>query len=147
MTKILFICKSDRIASKMAAAYLSHRLAELGCEDFETFSAGTMVRRGDGIPDVAVNLLKSIDCTVPTLMSTQLTLKEIRNADLIVCLSEEVFFRVTEGYRSAKYKTISLMNKFGNGEDVFEPRSTLESCRNCLAMMKSALDNMAERLK
>ena len=147
MTNILFICKSDRIAAKMAAAYLSHRLEELGCKEVETFSAGTSVRRGDGIPEVAVNFLKSIGCTVPLLMSTQLTLKEIRNADLIVCLSEETFVRVSDGYKSAKYKTINLMAKFGGGEDVFEPRSTLESCRNCMAMMKSSLDNMAERLK
>ncbi len=146
MTKVLFICRSDRIAGKMAAAYLARKMAELGQTDFEATSAGTAVRHGDGIPEVAINVLKEFGCTVPIISSNQLTLKDIRNADLIVCLTEELLRQITGGYKSARGKTVSLMSMVSDGRDVFEPRSTAEICRQCLRMMKPALDRMAERL-
>ncbi len=146
MTKILFICKSDRIAGKMAAAYLSHRLSELGKTEFETASAGVAVRHGDGIPQIAVDVLKEEGCTVQTISSNPLTLKEIQNADLIVCLTGELLKEVMGNYKSAKGKTVSLMGMVSDGRDIFEPRSTAEACRQCLRMMKPALERMAERL-
>ncbi len=146
MTKVLFICRSDRIAGKMAAAYIAHKMAELGQVDFEATSAGTAVRHGDGIPEIAVNVLKEYGCTVQTITSNQLTLKDIRNADLVVCLTGELLKEITGGYRSAKGKTVSLMSMIKDGRDVFEPRSTADACRQCLQMMMPALDRMAERL-
>jgi len=146
MTKVLFICKSDRIAGKMAAAYLANKMAELGQTDFEATSAGTAVRHGDGIPEVAVNILKEFGCTVQTITSNPLTLKDIRNADLIVCLTAELLREITGGYKSARGKTVSLMGMLSDGRDVFEPRSTADACRQCLQMMMPALDRMAERL-
>ncbi|MBQ7651401.1 MAG: hypothetical protein IJS15_10605 [Victivallales bacterium] len=146
MTKVLFICRSDRIAGKMAAAYLARKMAELGQTDFEATSAGTAVRHGDGIPEVAVNVLKEFGCTVQTITSNPLTLKDIRNADLIVCLTAELLRDITGGYKSARGKTVSLMSMLRDGRDVFEPRSTADACRQCLQMMMPALDRMAERL-
>ena len=146
MTKVLFICRSDKIAGKMAAAYIAHKMAELGQTDFEATSAGTAVRHGDGIPEVAVNVLKEYGCTVQTITSNQLTLKDIRNADLVVCLTGELLREITGNYRSAKGKTVSLMSMVKDGRDVFEPRSTADACRQCLQMMMPALNRMAERL-
>ena len=146
MTKILFISRSDRISGKMAASYLAHRLTELEQTDFEVTSAGTAVRHGDGIPEIAINVLKEFGCTVPIISSNQLTLKHISNADLIVCLTDELYKQITGGYRSAKGKTVSLMSMVSDGRDVFEPRSTAEACRQCLRMMKPALERLAERL-
>ena len=146
MTKVLFICRSDRIAGKMAAAYMTHKMAELGQTDFEATSAGTAVRHGDGIPEVAVNVLKEFGCIVQTIASNPLTLKDIRNADLIVCLTAELLREITGGYKSAKGKTVSLMSMVSDGRDVFEPRSTADACTQCLKMMMPALDQMAERL-
>lgn len=130
----------------MAAAYIAHKMAELGQVDFEATSAGTAVRHGDGIPEIAVNVLKEYGCTVQTITSNQLTLKDIRNADLVVCLTGELLKEITGGYRSAKGKTVSLMSMIKDGRDVFEPRSTADACRQCLQMMMPALDRMAERL-
>ena len=146
MTKVLFICRSDRIAGKMAAAYLARKMAELGQTDFEATSAGTAVRHGDGMPEIAAEVLKEFGCTAQTISSNKLSLKDIRNADLIVCLSEELLREITGGYKSAKGKTVSLMSMLGGGRDIFEPRSTADACRQCLRMMMPALDRMAERL-
>ena len=146
MTKILFISRSDRISGKMAASYLAHRMTELEQTDFEVTSAGTAVRHGDSIPEIAVNVLKEFGCIVPIITSNQVTLKDIRNADLIVCLTGELLKEITGGYMSARGKTVSLMSMLSDGRDVFEPRSTAEACRQCLRMMKPALDRMAERL-
>lgn len=146
MTRILFISRSDRISGKMAASYFMHRIGELELADIEVASAGTAVRHGDGIPEVAINVLKEFGCTVPIISSNQLTLKDIRNSDLIVCLTEELLRQITGGYKSARGKTVSLMSMVSDGRDVFEPRSTAEICRQCLRMMKPALDRMAERL-
>ena len=39
MVNILFVCESNRIASKMAAAYLAGKLKSLGATDFNVQSA------------------------------------------------------------------------------------------------------------
>ena len=72
-------------------------------------------------------------------------------ADLIVCLSAAVLKKLTDDFFSARGKAIHIMTQLPdrpeNLRDVFEPRSNVESCRNCLAMMRPALDNMAEKMK
>ena len=151
MVRILFVCESNRIASKMAAAYLAGKLKSLGATDFDVQSAGLRVRKGDGMPTVAQQVITELGYDCGWMSSKQLDLKEVRSAELIVCLSGAVLKKVSDDFFSARGKIIHLMTQLPERpetlRDIFEPRSNLESCRNCLAMMRPALDNMAERLK
>lgn len=146
MSQILFICNSNRSASKMAAAYLAHKLIEAGRSDFDVISAGLAVRKGDGIPQAAIDVLAEVGAKSETLLARQLSLKEIKSSDLIICLTDEVLKKVTDSFRSSHGKTIHLMTLADGKRDVFEPRSTPDACRNCLNMMKPALDTLAARL-
>ena len=150
MVRILFVCESNRIASKMAAAYLAGKLKSLGATEFDIQSAGLHVRRGDGMPPAAQQVITELGYDCGWMSSKQLDLKEVRSAELIVCLSSEVLKKVSDDFFSARGKIIHIMTQLPERpatlRDVFEPRSNLESCKNCLAMMRPALDNMAEKL-
>lgn len=145
MSSILVVCNSNRIASKMAAAYLAFKLKELGGTDFTVQSAGMAVRRGDAIPQAAVDVLAETGLAVENIGVIQLGLKEIKAADLIICMTADIVKKLTMSYQSAKGKTV-LISGMTDKRDIFEPRSNKESCRNCLAMMKTSLDVIAERL-
>lgn len=151
MVHILFVCESNRIASKLAAAYLAGKLKELGATDFDVQSAGFNIRRGDGMPPAAQQVIAELGYDCGRIAASPMALRDVRTADLIVCLSGAVLKRVTDGFFSARGKAIHLMSQLPERperlRDVFEPRSNLESCKNCLAMMRPALDNMAQRLK
>ena len=151
MVRILFVCESNRIASKMAAAYLAGKLKSLGATDFDVQSAGLRVRKGDGMPPVAQQVITELGYDCGWLGTKQVDLKDIRSSELIVCLSAAVLKKVTDDFFSARGKAIHIMTQLPERpetlRDVFEPRSNLESCRKCLAMMRPALDNMAEKMK
>lgn len=151
MVNILFVCESNRIASKMAAAYLAGKLNSLGATDFNVQSAGLRVRKGDGMPPAAQQVITELGYDCGRLGAKQVDLKDVRSSELIVCLSEAVLKKLTDDFFSARGKAIHIMTQLPdrpeNLRDVFEPRSNVESCRNCLAMMRPALDNMAEKMK
>ncbi|MBR4675821.1 MAG: hypothetical protein IKP00_15285 [Victivallales bacterium] len=151
MVHIIFVCESNRIASKMAAAYLAGKLKSLGATEFDVQSAGLRVRKGDGMPPAAQQVITELGYDCGWLGAKPLDLKDVRASDLIVCLSAAVLKKVSDSFFSARGKLIHIMTQLPNRpetlRDVFEPRSNLESCKNCLAMMRPALDNMAEKLK
>jgi len=144
--QVLFICQSNRSISKMAAAYLAHKLKELGRRDIIVLSAGTSVWRENAMHQAAIDALAEIGVVSPTIGPAQLSLKDIKSSGLIVCMSDEMVKKITDDFQSARGKTIHLMSQSDAKRDVFEPRATLEACRQCLAMMRPALDRIAERL-
>ena len=144
MTTILIICTYNRSVSKMASAYLESRLKEGG---FELLDAGLSVRKGDRIAEGAQEALRRQGLITERTAGTLLSLKEIKQADLILCPTAELVRKVTDAYTSARGKTLHMMTYAPGGRrDVFEPRKDAESHLNCLKMMMPGLDAIAEKL-
>ncbi len=147
MSNILFVCMTNCCVSQLASSYVQFKLKELErLAEFEVHSAGMRVRKGDEVPRETIAALKELGIQPMAYFPRQITLKEVRAADLIVCMSDECAKKLTSSFRSAEGKVVHLMGLVGRKEDVFEPRHDVAPNRNCLMMMKPALDRLVERL-
>lgn len=147
MIKILFICKDNRSCSPMAAAYLKHRQDALGATDFEVTSCGLSTQRNDAVCTGARQALADIGLEPLRIGVQAVQLSHIKTANLILCMTQEQQKRLEKRFVSAIGKTRTLMSIIQSERDVFEPRS-LDAVNHghCLAMMRPALDALAERL-
>ena len=84
----------------------------------------------------------------PLRIGTQaVQLFHIKTANLILCMTQEQQERLEKKYVSAIGKTRTLMSIIQSDRDIFEPRSQdAANHGNCLAMMRPALDSLADRL-
>lgn len=149
MPNILFVCQTNQTASPMAAAYLEHKLKELGkASDYQISSAGLKVRHGASVCQGAREALAELGLKPLHIGAVLLSYKQAHPADLIVCTTEEVRDAVLDQFRFAERKTVLLLPMAGgNKRNVFEPRqNSVELNRQCLEMMKPALDAIAQRL-
>ena len=147
MSNILFVCETNCCVSQLAASYVQSRMKALGkLDEFELHCGGLHVRRGDAVPPECIEVMRSQGIQPIAYFPRQISLKDIRMADLIVCMTEACAKKLTSSFRSADGKVIQLMGLVGRKEDVFEPRRSPEPMKNCLAMMTPALDRLVERL-
>ena len=146
MPHILFICKTNRSASPMAAAYLQAKTREAGLEEYQFSSAGLRVLRSDSVSQGAREVLSSMGLRPLQIGSQLLTYKLMHNADLVVCLTREILQIVVSTYKFANDKTILLQSMTGQGRDIFEPKgASVELNKQCFEMMKPDLDEMLRR--
>jgi len=143
MVHILIICNYNRSVSKMAAAYLADKLKG---QDFSVTDAGMSVRKGDRISPAAVAALQENGLFTEHTACTAISLKEIKQAELILCTTAELVRKLTDSYQSARGKTIHLMTYASERRDVFEPQKEVASHLQCLNMMKPGLDAIARKL-
>ncbi|MBR0459151.1 MAG: hypothetical protein IJJ26_07925 [Victivallales bacterium] len=146
MPKILIVCKTNRSASPMAAAYLQAKTREAGLNEYEFCSAGLRVSRADSVSQGAREILAGMGLRPLQIGSQLLSYKLVRNADLVVCLTKEVLQSVASEYKFAAGKTILLQSMTGQTRDIFEPKgASVELNRQCFEMMKPDLDTMLRR--
>ena len=147
MSNILFVCETNCCVSQLAASYVQSKLKANGRLDgFEVSSRGLRVRKDDTVPRECIEAMKQSGIDPIAYFPRQLTLKDVRMADLIVCMSGDCAKKLTSSFRSAEGKVILLLGLVGRKEDVFEPRRAVEPNKNCLAMMAPALDKLVERI-
>ncbi|HPY89862.1 MAG TPA: hypothetical protein PLE92_03030 [Lentisphaeria bacterium] len=147
MIKILFICKDNRSCSPMAAAYLKHRLDALGATDFEVTSCGLSTQHNDAVCEGAREALAAVGLEPLRIGVQAIQLFHVKTANLILCMTQEQQKRLEKKFVSAIGKTRPLMSIIQSERDVFEPRcQDTANHGHCLAMMRPALDALAERL-
>ncbi len=131
----------------MAAAVLAKALQELGDQEHDVRSCGTQVRRSASVGDGARAALAEAGVPLTRIGSTQLTVKDLRTADLIICLTEEIRKIVADKYHCSGPKAVTLFGLSGEKRDVLEPKSaSLEANRSCLELLTPALKDLAARL-
>jgi len=143
MTRILIICNYNRSVSKMAAAYLQSLLPE---SEYQVADAGFSVRKGDRIAPAAISALAECSLMTESTGCNLVSLKDIKQADLILGVSAEIVKKLTDSYHSARGKTLHLMTYASEKRDVFEPRHDVQSHVQCINMMKPGLDAIAQKL-
>lgn len=143
MTNILVICNYNRSVSKMAAAYLA---SKLDSKEYAVADAGMSVHKGDRIADGAVAALAERHLMTESTGCHAVSLKEIKQADLILCSSSEIVKKLMDSFHSARGKTLHIMTYAHVKRDVFEPRKNATSHTQCLNMMIPGLNAIAAKL-
>ncbi len=147
MPCILFICGSNHSRSPLAATFLQYLAQEKGCADISAVSAGLNTRNGEPLCPEVSELMAEYQCRPTPGGTRQLQAKMLKSADLVLCMTREQQQRLEKNYPSARNKTKTLMSILKREQDVFDPRNEgLERFRQCLAMMKPALQELLERL-
>ena len=143
MTNILIICQYNHSVSKMAAAYLA---SKLDAKEYVVADAGMSVHKGDRIADGAVAALAAKNIRTESMGCNSISLKDIKQADLILCSNAEIVKKLTDSFHSARGKTLHLMTYANEKRDVFEPRKNVDSHMQCLNMMIPGLNAIAAKL-
>lgn len=144
---ILILTTNDLTAGPMAASYLAAKLKELNDTVHEIHSAGLQARRENSVGTGARTVLEEKGIPLLHIGSTQLDYKELRAADLVLCLNQETRKTLAAKYHFEGPKAILLMSLADSTEPILEPKSgSVEANRACLEKMIPALDILAQRI-
>jgi protein-tyrosine-phosphatase len=148
MKSIIYILSgNDLTAGPMAASYLAAKLKELQDTVHEIHSAGLLARKENSVGQGARAALAEKNVPLLHVGATPMTYKELRAADLVLCLNQEIRKSLTARFHFEGPKAILLMSLLDSQEPILEPKSgSVEANRACLAKMIPALDILAQRI-
>ncbi len=147
MANILFVCSSNRSRGPLAAAYFQHLAIVTGINDLSVYSVGIRTRAKELICPEVEQLLAEYNLKPQQVGTTQLLPKMLKGADLILCMTSDQQEYLEKKFISARHKTKTLMGILKLEKDIFDPcNEGLDRFRQCLEMMKPALQTLAERL-
>ncbi len=148
MSKILFICSSDRTRGPLAASAFAAIAREKGLTDWQVDSAGIRAQHGQMIAPEVRTVLEERGIEPLRIGVQLLTPKLIKASDLLICMTSNQEHELTKTFVTARYKTKTLMSLSDNPIDLFDPNHLpLEKFRSCLELMWPALEELAERLQ
>lgn len=147
MIHLLVICKDNCSCSPMAATYLQHRLDQLAAGKFQVDSAGLFTTRRASVSDGARAVLGELGLEPLRIGTQAVQLAHLKMADLVICMSESQQSYLEKKFPACLGKVRPVLSFSNSDREVFEPRQRdVNSHRHCLAMMKPALEALAERL-
>ena len=144
---ILILTTNDLTAGPMAASYLAAKLKELQDTVHEIHSAGLQAHKENSVGTGARTVLEEKGIPLLQIGSTPLSQKELRSADLVLCLNQETRKTLAAKFHFEGPKAILLMSLADSQEPILEPKSgSVEANRACLEKMIPALDILAQRI-
>lgn len=131
----------------MAAAYF-HAIAEKNCPgEFTVSSAGLKIKSRLGVLQEVEKLLQEESIHVLRIATNPIGLKQIRAADLVICMTNSQCDYLQNSFPSAKEKIRTLMSILGSDKEIFEPaKLSLFNIRRCFSIMRPALTALFEAL-
>jgi protein-tyrosine phosphatase len=146
--QVLFVCTGNTCRSPMAAAWFHHLCKERGIGHIEVDSAGLATRPRDSVSAKAREVLAENGLIPLRLRSQLLQAKLVWSADLIMTMTGQHHELLVSRFPMATKKTRPLLTALGPGRgDVFDPYGgSLNNYRQCLDMMKPALEALLDRI-
>ncbi|MFA6931406.1 MAG: low molecular weight phosphatase family protein [Lentisphaeria bacterium] len=147
MPRILFVCGTNRSRSPLAAAVFKKFAEDAGVQDLSVESAGLRANPRHMICEEVSKVLALEGLTPIQLGIQQVLPKNIKSADLVLCFTSDQQQELESSFLSARRKTRTLMSIIKSDQEIFDPcKGGLIKFQQCLAMMRPALQALAERL-
>jgi len=146
---ILLVCTGNSCRSPMAEGFLKKAWKEKKKREIKIHSAGTSTLPGLKPTEFAVKVMKEYDIDISKHLSTPLTEKTIKEADLILTMENRHKEKICEICPSAREK-VFLLKEFGlrKEEEIFDPMGgSLESYRKCALEIKKGVEGVMKKLK
>ena len=140
--KIIFVCSGNTCRSPMAECAFEEMLREEGIKDVTVESRGVVANVGAPISENARKALENAEIPLKEHVATQITIEDIQNADLVICMTERHKMRL-----GSLPKVFTLGQMTGCG-DVVDPYGKDEATyRECLAGLLVALQKLMPIIK
>jgi protein-tyrosine phosphatase len=147
MPKILFVCGSNRSRGPLAAALFKKKAEEAGLADLVVDSAGLRCNPRQMICPEVSEVLTLEGLSPLQLGVKQVTHKNIKAADLVICFTSDQQKQLESTFLAARNKTKTLMSIIRSKGEVFDPaKGGKEKFQQCLELMRPALETLAQRL-
>lgn len=144
---VLFVCTGNTCRSAMARGILEQRLRG---RRVMVYSAGTNTVAGMPVSEGAGQVMRETGIDLSRHFSTPLTVSQVRDADLILCMEPRHRRRVLELVPEAESRTFLQMGYCGRtgSEEVFDPvGSSLEVFREVAKIVVECLDPVARDIE
>jgi protein-tyrosine-phosphatase len=148
MPKILFVCGSNRSRGPLAAAIFKKLAADAGLAGLEVDSVGLRCNPRQMICPEVGQILADEGISPLQLGVKQVLAKNIKAADLVICFTSDQQEQLESTFPSARKKTKTIMSIINSDSEVFDPaKGGKEKFRQCLNLMRPALETLAQRLR
>lgn len=140
--KIIFVCSGNTCRSPMAECAFEEMLKEEGVTGVEVESRGVVANVGAPISENARKALENAEIPLKEHVATQITIEDIKNADLVICMTERHKMRL-----GSLPKVFTLGQMTGCG-DIVDPYGKDEATyRECLSEILAALQKLMPIIK
>ena len=144
--RVIIVGENNVAISFMCEAILRGLLKEKNVDEIEIISRGLVVLFSEPVAPLAISALAKHGYVIEDFRSSQLTEKDMDEADLVLTLTDELADRVHESYHSAT--TVMSLGVFLD-VDASTPDvsgGSLEDYEKCLLILEQLMEAVADRV-
>jgi len=148
MATLLFVDSAGRTRSPLAAGLFVKLAREASLDGWVCEPVGIHAHHGQMIAAEVCTVLSEAGAEPLKIGVEELTPKLAKMADLILCMTSNIEDEVMKKFIASRNKCKTLMSVLRQDTDVFDPNKLgEEKFRECLSMMRPAIEELVERLK
>lgn len=148
--KILFVCTGNICRSAMAHHYMQKKVNDLNiAEEYIIESAGTNAYTGESATDFAIQAMKKYNADLSKHRSTYIEEVDVRQSDLIICMTVSHKKRVLSKYPNVENKVYTLKEYIGEKEylDIDDPWGFgIDVYTSCAKEIVYCVDKLIEKI-